>query len=234
MHDKGNPMKNGVLTNALTGLAKKAYPKKSDMEIKGLVKSRVLSQVQNHPMFSNDISLHDLVITLMAEDVIPVPYSGEGDEAAWENWITKFEQEISRRDLDENDRIKWLKARLNDHALNILTALERDAMAPQGQLSYTAVKEGVQSNVYARCFENGRKSQMKNWKSNGSNGLDEWLETFEYKADDYSLDSSTRLLWLESRLTGSALECFRSLPEESRKDYHSAKMHSVHSCIKQF
>eukprot|EP00731_Ephydatia_muelleri_P011783 Em0006g677a len=287
MHDKGNPMKNGVLTNALTGLAKKAYPKKSDMEIKGLVKSRVLSQVQNHPMFSNDISLHDLVITLMAEDVIPVPYSGEGDEAAWENWITKFEQEISRRDLDENDRIKWLKARLNDHALNILTALERDAMAPQGQLSYTAVKEGVQSNVYARCFEKRQKKsneelemyakvlsnlvekaypyqpqveksrlvlcrlkpylhlsiQTKEWNSvdealavnfavnvinqpfaaNGSNGLDEWLETFEYKADDYSLDSSTRLLWLESRLTGSALECFRSLPEESRKDYHSAK-----------
>eukprot|EP00731_Ephydatia_muelleri_P011795 Em0006g689a len=277
----------GDLSNALTGLAKKAYPRKSDMEIKGLVKSRVLSQVQNHPMFSNDISLHDLVITLMAEDVIPVPYSGEGDEAAWENWITKFEQEISRRNLDENDRIKWLKARLNDHALNILTALERDAIAAQGQLSYTAVKEAVQTNVYSRCLETRQKKtneeleiyakvlsglaekaypyqpqveksrlvlchlkpylhlsiQTKEWNSvdealavnfavnvinqpfaaNGSNGLDEWLETFEYKADDYSLDSSTRLLWLESRLTGSALECFRSLPEESRKDYHSAK-----------
>eukprot|EP00731_Ephydatia_muelleri_P011788 Em0006g682a len=84
----------GDLTNALTGLAKKAYPRKSDMEIKSQVKSRVLSQVQNHPMFSNDISLHDLVITLMAEDVIPVPYSGEGGEAAWENWITKLSRKL--------------------------------------------------------------------------------------------------------------------------------------------
>ena len=274
------------LTNTLTGLAKKAYPRKTDMEIEGLLKSRVLSQVQNHPMFSNDISLHDLVITLMAEDVIPVPYSGEGDEAAWENWITKFEEETSRRDLDENDRIKWLKTRLNDHALNILTALESDAMAAQGQLCYTAVKEGVQSSVYARCFEKRQKKsyeelemyakvlsnlvekaypyqpqiekcrlvlghlrpylhlsiQSKEWNSvdealavnfaaniikqpfaaNDSNGLDEWFEIFECIADDYSLDSSTRLLWLESRLTGSALECFRSLPEELRREYYSA------------
>lgn len=49
--------------NAWQRKNQKAYtPKKPDMEIKGLVKSRVLSQVQNYQIFSNDISLHELVI----------------------------------------------------------------------------------------------------------------------------------------------------------------------------
>ena len=145
------------LVNALIGLAKKAFFRKNEKDIEDLVRSHVLSQIENPQRFSRDISLDDLVISLTAEEIIPEPYSGEDDEAVWESWITMFEEKMSQRGLDETEKIKWLKTRLNDHALSIFTTLESDAIAAHRQVSYMTVKEGVQIHVYRKCFEKRQK-----------------------------------------------------------------------------
>eukprot|EP00731_Ephydatia_muelleri_P012795 Em0007g105a len=85
---------------------------------------------------------------------IPEPYSGEGDETYWEQWIEHFEKRASQKKLDDRRKLQWLQARLVRGAQETVSKLSSNE-----RQSFALVKKALKKQVYATCLEKrGKKS----------------------------------------------------------------------------
>ena len=85
---------------------------------------------------------------------IPEPYSGDGDETYWEQWIEHFEKRASQRKLDDQRKLQWLQARLVRGAQETVSKLSSNE-----RQSYALVTKALKKQVYATCLEKrGKKS----------------------------------------------------------------------------
>ena len=78
----------------------------------------------------------------------------------------------------------------------------------------------VDEAITADCAVNTIKNAFTN---DTSDEWDKWIAFFDDKCKELCLDSSKRLVWLETRLAGDALKCYEELPVQSRKLYETAK-----------
>eukprot|EP00731_Ephydatia_muelleri_P012775 Em0007g85a len=85
---------------------------------------------------------------------IPEPYSGDGDETYWEQWIEHFEKRASQRKLDDRRKLQWLLARLVRGAQETVSKLSSNE-----RQSFALVTKALKKQVYATCLEKrGKKS----------------------------------------------------------------------------
>ena len=80
--------------------------------------------------------------------------------------------------------------------------------------------KSVDEAITAHCAVSTIKDAFKN---DASDGWDEWIAFFDGKCKEQRLDSSKRLVWLETRLAEKALKCYEELPAQSRQSYETAK-----------
>ena len=78
----------------------------------------------------------------------------------------------------------------------------------------------VDEAITADCAVNTIKDAFKN---DTSDDWSKWIAFFDDKCSEQCLDSSKRLVWLETRLAEKALKCCEELPAQSRKLYETAK-----------
>ena len=80
--------------------------------------------------------------------------------------------------------------------------------------------KSVDEAITADCAVNTIKDAFKN---DTSDDWSKWIAFFDDKCKEQRLDSSKRLVWLETRLAEKALKCYEELPAQSRKLYETAK-----------
>ena len=80
--------------------------------------------------------------------------------------------------------------------------------------------KSVDEAITADCAVNTIKDAFKN---DTSDDWGKWIAFFDDKCKEQCLDSSKRLVWLETRLAEKALKCYEELPVQSRKLYETAK-----------
>ena len=80
--------------------------------------------------------------------------------------------------------------------------------------------KSVDEAITADCAVNTIKDAFKN---DTSDDWSKWIAFFDDKCKEQCLDSSKRLVWLETRLAEKALKCYEELPAQSRQLYETAK-----------
>ncbi|KAL5508888.1 hypothetical protein EMCRGX_G004150 [Ephydatia muelleri] len=80
--------------------------------------------------------------------------------------------------------------------------------------------KSVDEAITADCAVNTIKDAFKN---DTSDDWGKWIAFFDDKCKEQCLDSSKRLVWLETRLAEKALKCYEELPAQSRQLYETAK-----------
>ena len=79
--------------------------------------------------------------------------------------------------------------------------------------------KSVDEALTINCAVNTIKEEFTN---DTCEGWDTWLEKFNSKCVECSIDEKKYLMWFESRLSGRAMECYGTLPKELRIDYKVA------------